>query len=557
MKQPAAVVLEGVTAAALGGALLVFWTGGWRAEFAGVTLSMRSAWRPLALAGVLLTVRWMAARGESRVGGLAEATARVVAGAMLVAGMLAWTTYLSPYVGGSDSYGYVSAAERIRAGALIQQEPLAALLPYPNSVAPATPLGYVASPRVANATVPAYPLGLPALMALAASVGGPRAPLYVPLVMGLVLVGVCTWLVYRWSDDALTALAAGAALTMHPVVFTYTLQPMSDVPAAAFSAIAAALLLRQRSVLAALAAGTAVLIRPALLPGVAALALIPVAFGQRRLSRVVAYGAVLSLFAAFQAWLQWYLYGSAQMSGYGPANEIFGLRHLGINARSYAHWIVATHGVVWIAALAAGLATVRSNAARALIAAALIGAIVPYAIYRPYDHWETQRFILPFLVTATVVGVVGLFNVFRHVPYVGRALALTLVIVMAIGWARWLERQNVLQLAIAESRFAQAGELVTRVTPADAVVLASLHSGSVRYYARRSTLEWGKIPVGQFDATVTALEQQGLKVFLLLDGDEERTQFVTRHGDVVNQGGWLPSGQRRDVRLYESVRRAR
>ena len=101
---------------------------------------------------------------------------------------------MSPYLGGADSYGYVSASERLRAGTLIQPEPLAAVLPYPDGIFPATPLGYVPAARQPGASVPAYPLGLPALMALATEIAGARAPFYVPLVMGLVLIATC----YGW-----------------------------------------------------------------------------------------------------------------------------------------------------------------------------------------------------------------------------------------------------------------------------------------------------------------------------------------------------------------------
>ena len=188
-------LLEIAAALTLSVAVLAAATGGWRAEVAGVPLSVRAVSRPLLILAMLLVARWFAARHRAtRVAAFSSAAARIVAAACLVSGVLAWATCLSPYVGGADSYGYVSAAERIRDGTLIHREPLAAVLPYADGIGAATPLGYVRSPRVAESNVPAYPLGLPALMAAAAGIFGPHAPFLVPMALGLVLIATCVWL---------------------------------------------------------------------------------------------------------------------------------------------------------------------------------------------------------------------------------------------------------------------------------------------------------------------------------------------------------------------------
>ena len=192
-----------------------------------------------------------------------------------------------------------------------------------------------------------------------------------------------------------------------------------------------------------------------------------------------------------------------------------------------------------------------------LLAAASVAAVIPYAIYRPYDHWETLRFILPLLVVSTLVAIVGLFKGARRSagPLAGPWLAIACTLVFVALWVRWLDRHQVLTLERAEERFGQAGELVVRATPGHAVILASLHSGSLRYYAKRQTLDWAKIPQGQFERTVIALEAAGMPVFLMLDGEEEETAFERRHGRVIDDRAWLPAGQRRDIRLYEAPAR--
>ncbi len=556
MNRPTVLAIEALAAVLVGVAWIVALSGGWRPELFGVSVSVRAVWRPLVVACGLVAARWWATRVEvSRARAFSDAAARICAGGALVAAVLGWLTYLSPYVGGADSYGYVSASERLRSGSLIQHEPLADVLPYDLAILPATPIGYVPAARVSNASVPTYPLGFPALIAISATLFGSRSIFFVPLGMAVVLVATCYWLVLRWTGDRIVVLTAGAAVGWHPVVFAYAIQMMSDVPATAFYMLAAALLTTTRSLSAAIAGvagGGALLIRPALLPGIGALALIPWTSGENRRNRIVIFGVAIVASIGAQASLQWYLYGSPFANGYGSSAELFSIRFLPDNVRSYAHWIGAMHGVIWIAGLAAGLFAKPRPAALALLSATAIGAIVPYSVYRPYDHWETQRFLLPLLVMATLIAVMGMFAFARRfLPRAGTWVALALVIVLIGTWTRWLAREQVFTLARAEQRFSEAGELVARVTPERSVILASLHSGSLRYYAHRSTIDWARVPPGQLDATVAALVGNGDAVFLMLDGDEERSEFEARHGHAVDEQGWLPSGQRRDVRLYQ------
>lgn len=548
-----------IAAVLVGVSMLAAWMGGWHATIFGISLSVRSIWRPLIVATALFVAYTLRRRdGTIRVAEVSTNLARVAAGALLVAGVLGWLAYLSPYAGGADSYGYVSASERLRAGRLVQHERLTDVLPA-ESAGAATPLGYVPAPHVPNATSPAYPLGLPAQMAVASALFGPRAVFYVPFAMGIVLLAVCYRLAFRATRDHTTALAVSAAVALHPVVFAYAIQAMSDVPATAWYVLAGALLMSDRVALAPVAAAAAcaaLLTRTALLPGVLALALIPAVAGANRIRRAAAFGAVVAIGIAVQVWIQSQLYGHPLGNGYGSSEELFGLRFLGPNVRSYSYWIAMTHGAIWLVAFVRGLFVVRDDSMRALLLAAFVGAIAPYAIYRTYDHWETLRFILPLLVVMTMFAVMGAFQlVTATAPRQVRTwLGLVLVAGMIGTWAIWLEHQNVLGLARTEDRYALAGELVARVTPDNAVILSSLHSGSLRYYAKRQTVDWAKIPPDHLDAAVHALATRGHRVFLMFDGQEERQLFETRHGTVIDRQRWLPAGQRRNIRVYEAPR---
>jgi len=200
---------------------------------------------------------------------------------------------------------------------------------------------------------------------------------------------------------------------------------------------------------------------------------------------------------------------------------------------------------------------VSSSPPRVVFALVAGGVITPYLFYRPYDHWETLRFLLPVVVVATIVGAAGLLEAAKRVAgqAAGPAIAAVMAVAMTWTWMSWLSSHAVLGLAGQEARHQLAGELVAQVTPANAVILALQHSGSLRYYAERQTVNWDQIPSGEFDATVKALTARGLPVFVVIDSAEERTIFDARHGRVLDSQGWLPSGQRRNIQLFEAPRR--
>ena len=101
--------------------------------------------------------------------------ARLTLVGTMLAGVGYWLLYLVPYCGGSDSYGYVSASRALLDGTLVIQQPIASWLPIPGAIEVATPAGWVPAAD-GSGIVPAYPLGLPALMALATGVAGPIGP---------------------------------------------------------------------------------------------------------------------------------------------------------------------------------------------------------------------------------------------------------------------------------------------------------------------------------------------------------------------------------------------
>ncbi len=553
--------LEIVSAILLGATIVAAFAGPLRFDILGMTLSLRTLSRPLIAALILLAMRaWLLRGAELSHAGLSTAS-RVLLGAFVAAGVTGWMTFLSSTCGGADSYGYVSAADRLLSGTVVQAEPLATVLPFPDGIAAACPLGYVPAGRMVNASAPAYPLGLPLLMAAARTMLGSGGPFVVAPLMGLVLLWAAYLTADAWYGDRETALLACALVALNPLVFTYSIQPMSDIPAAAALTAAVAALSRRAPwpLVAGLAAGAALLVRPSLAPVAVALAAVPVAVaGWRGSVQAARYLIAIVAAVVVQGWTQWYLYGDPLSSGYGGIADLFSVQTAAINLRSYGYWGFHALGPVWLGALAIGL-SLGHRLPRVVTGLVIAGVGLPYLFYRPYDHWETLRFLLPAIVMATLVAAAGLLAIARRLVGLraGAAVAAVMTVLMASAWMSWLSAHQVFRMPEHEARYRLAGELVALVTPQNAVVLALQHSGSIRYYARRQTVNWERIPAGAFAATVQALQGHGLGVYLLIDSAEERALLEAKHGPVVADGAWLPSGQRRNVQLYEAPKRVR
>jgi hypothetical protein len=559
MMKLAAAGLESVSAVLAGAALAAAYAGPLRFEIFGQALSIRTLSRPAIAAFILLAARLALVDARLPLAAAAGALARVTSGALIAAGVIGWVTYRSQSCGGADSYGYVSAAERLLAGDLVHVEPLANVLPFANGIRAACPLGYVPSARVANASVPAYPLGLPGVMAVAIAFFGRAGPFLVSTLLGIVLLGASSATAFGWYRDRQSALLAPALLSVHPLVFTYAIQPMSDVPAAGALMVAVAALSREptRPLIAGAAAALTLLIRPALAPAALALAIVPWSTERRRApNATLRYVAPVAAAIALLAWTQWHLHGGVLSSGYGEVAGLFSANTVIINARSYSYWGFLMLGPVWIAAFAIGF-VVSGRLPRLVLVTLTLAVVVPYLFYRPYDHWETLRFLLPVLVVATIVAAHGLLHVARRVAGQagGALLASVAVVALAFGWMSWLSRHDVFAMPAHEARHRIVGELVGQTTPQGAVILALQHSGSVRYYAGRQTLNWERIPTGSFASAVNALRDRRLPVFLLLDSHDERVMFEAQHGTVVRDDGWLPAWQRRSVQLFEAPQR--
>jgi len=95
-------------------------------------------------------------------------------------------------------------------------------------------------------------------------------------------------------------------------------------------------------------------------------------------------------------------------------------------------------------------------------------------------------------------------------------VASALVLVVAHGVTASAER-SVLEIGRAEQRYVDVGRYVDAALPRGAIVLAGMHSGSVRLYSGRTTLRYNFLEGDWLDRAVVFLAGQGRATYAVLD----------------------------------------
>jgi hypothetical protein len=548
-----ALDVVGAALLALAGTIAI--TGGFTAEIAGVRAGLHDSTRVVIVAAVVLGIRlWRPGASASGVTRETHAMtlARVVLAATALTSIGYWIAYLTTVSGGADSYGYVSASELILQGALIEPQAISTWLPVTDPLGVASPAAYVPAAD-GSGIAPIYPLGFPAMMAVATLIVGSIGPYLLPPLCGVVCVVLAWRLAMLWYGPLAGWLAA-TLVAWEPLVVTYAKQPMSDVPATMWALLAVWWMHEPhaRPFAAGMATGLSFVTRPGGLGTLAVIALRAVdpRGGWRRTAGFAA-GAVP--FVVLQAWLQWHLYGGPLRSGYGSVATLFSggsiLENLGI----YATGLWRAHSWIWFAGIAAaGLSSRRAPLGFGL--ATLTAGAAPYLLYFRFDHWETLRFLLPAVVLLTIVSAGGVVDVLtratrspsRAVP----VLAALAAVVMAASTERFLRAEGVPGLREAEARYRRVAERIERLTPGTAVVLAMQHSGSLRHYANRTTLRWDVLRPEEFERAVAAVVGKGLTLYVVLEGAEQR-QFEARFADALTRVLRLPVTQVGNVQIWQ------
>lgn len=485
--------------------------------------------------------------------------AAVMAAGTIIAG-LHWGTFA---VGGSDSYCYAHQAERWASGRLQVREPLALRAPWPLAAETFAPAGHIASPTTKGAIAPICPPGLSLVMAVFQLAGGSGAIFIVVPLMGAVLVW-STFLLGR-RIDARVGFCAALVTACSPVFLFQLMQPMSDVPAAAWWTLAVALVLGDRRrdiVYAGLASSAAILTRPNLLPLGISIGLFLLARPGRpfrdRCGDAAAFALACIPGCLATAAIQHSFYGSPFGSGYGSFGALFATANIGPNTARYARWFIETETPVVLLALIAPL-VVRPRAVVALLGTFAVVNVACYLPYVMFEDWWYLRFLLPALPPVAILTVATIDACAARVSRRTAAIvttAVTLAIASTLVY-RARDRQ-VFRLAQLESRYVRAGDYVARRLPSNALVVTALESGSVRYYSGRRTLVWDMLDPAWLDRALAFVREQGYEPFLLFERFEEQPFRERFTSSALGSLDWPPMAEiGGQVRVYRPQDRAR
>ena len=485
--------------------------------------------------------------------------------------------------GAADAYGYVSEADLIAHGTLRVEQQFVRTLPWPFADWSFSPAGY--RPALERGfIVPTYPSGVPILMALFQRAAGRQAVFYLVPLLG----GLCVWMTNvlgATTHSRLTGLLAALLLATSPSFMTELMAPASDVAAAAWWTMALALTVRGGR-LGALGAGVAVSVAVLTRPNLVPLAAVLGAFWVWRMFREQREGrdaGPVALFAAAAipgclavAAINQYLYGSPLRSGYEPVDVLYAFANAWPNLDRYPRWLIETQTPFIVLALAAPLFTFgRGRRAVSplfttprvlLLLSCAAVVLLSYLFYIPFgrEEWTYLRFLLPayppllVLAVAVAVEIAG-----AATARDGARMAAAVIVCAALaGWQVHASvRRGALDARLVERRYLDVGRYIDVTLPTNAVVIASVHAGSIRYYSGRLTLNYDRLQPRWLDDAVAELRKRGFHPFITVEVDEER--LFRERFEAMNALGrldWPPMAERREpihVRIYDPDDRPR
>jgi len=524
--------------------------GGFTIRVAGVRLSAHGVIRPLlfSLLTYAIALRRLSPqeRAElversSRVGAkLAPWCAAAVAIVVLVVAVECSTRS----AGGSDTYGYVSQARLWLRGDLHVRQDFAAAAPWPDAEWTFSPLGY--RPAAGHTIVPTYAPGLPLLMAGFRAMGGACGPFVVTPLCAAVGILLAYAVGARLSGPA-TGLVAALLRATSPTFIFMSLWSMSDVPATTLWTAALVLAWRPRgrtrAALAGIAAGAAITVRPNLAPLIVfPCALLVVSTAEDRIRRAITYLAGSVPFATFVALLNQRLYGSALASGYGDTVSLFSVDYAGVNAIQFSSWLWDTQGpLVFLFVVAPLVRWVQRRADNGagwsatsplVLLGFVAGVFACYLLYTPFHAWWFLRFVLPAFPAIFALASDAVWVGSARFGPAARAAVMLVFTLVSVDWSvRFTKAQGVLDLGNGEQKYADVGRFIARELPPNAVVIAVLHSGSVRYYSDRQTLRYDWLDAEWLDRAVQYLKRSGQEPYVLLESselEEFREKFKTQ-----------------------------
>ena len=469
---------------------------------------------------------------------------------------LAVTIHYGSFVaGGSDSQGYLSQARLWTQGWPIVHEPL---ITQTTALGSWTfiPIAYRPG-RDFGTFVPITSIGYPLMMAAVVRLFGSGSEMYVVPFAAAALVFFTGWIGRRIGGDVAGVLSS-LLLATSPIFLFQSLQPMSDVPAACLWLLAAAsVMARRRWVQAAVvpAVALAIMTRPNLVPLALPLAIFA-AFVRRGETRPYDWTAAVLVAAGFAlgatavAYSNSVLFGAPQSTGYGRLGNLYGTEYLLPNLQRYARWVFDTETyLIPLAAVGLIRLALAGGIQRMWVwfTAAIVSVVcVSYFFYTAFDNWTYLRFLLPafplvFIAYACVVQ--------RPV------LAALLTLPILAGHVSFIATHGVLQTAVAEQRYIEVADYVSKSLPENSLLISAQHSGSIRYYTSRKTLRFDWLEARNLDNALRQTTALGYRPYILLD-DWEEAWFKSRfRRNPISRLDWPPLAEFNRARIYDLAAR--
>jgi uncharacterized membrane protein YozB (DUF420 family) len=441
------------------------------------------------------------------------------------------------FAAGPDSSGYLGEAKMFASGRVrVEIAPLRVLKLDPSFASVFTPVGFERY-RETTEMVPTYPPGLPLHFALAGMIGGwTRGPFLVSTLAAILAL----LLIYAVARELGLSreLATGGAfvLAASPIFISFAMQPMSDLPAAAWALAAMWLACRgarfTRPAAAAALAGVAFAIGVAVRPTNVLLG-IALLFALRRARNIAAAALGALPMAAALAWWNHVQYGSWRRLSYGTVGEVVSAAFPCLAFHMSGILRVLTPVVV----LAGLFVVVMKNIdwrTRAMLISWFATFFVFYSAYGYCDLWLSSRFLLPAIPALILAALL--------VVKERRTVAVIAVVIVVILEARSGSKLKVFRFDDYESVFPESVAYVEQRLPRDALVISGVLSGAF-YDAGRWTARWDRLDAERFAALRAAAHGP---IYAMISDQEVPAAELHRR----LPGRFVALGRTRDVTFY-------
>ena len=315
-----------------------------------------------------------------------------------------------------------------------------------------------------------------------------------------------TFVLGRQLDDEVTGASAAVLLACSPIFLYQSVQPMSDVPAAALwlgALTAASRAPATAGVLMSLAILTRVNLAPLAL-------LLVIVLPHRRAWLRFGLAALPGLVVMVA--LNVARYGGALASGYGSTEVLFSLAHVRPNLARYPAWLIGTETPFLLLALLAP-AWIARHRDRARLAMAALSSAVSDPGHLSSLHGVRRLVVHPVPAARAARGdrVRGGGRRSTRRPRV-RTIAAVVICLVFVPWRVHVARdRQVLDLQALESRFLLTGAAARRRCLPGRWCSSMQQSGSIRYHGGRPTLAWDAIAAGGARPDHRAAAQPGLR----------------------------------------------